>query len=137
MVITALMAIRATIAMRVGRMAKFVVCLALAICWACCCPAQTESLLIGPGDLLSVQVLEAPELAQHARVTDAGCPGGRALLAESSRERHRRSIRDPECDGSWTGCSSWSFSNRNSPLSPGRPRIEWGSYRTGGQESHD
>ncbi|MGD0913795.1 MAG: polysaccharide biosynthesis/export family protein [Terracidiphilus sp.] len=53
-------------------MAKFVVCLALAICWACCCPAQTESLLIGPGDLLSVQVLEAPELAQHARVTDAG-----------------------------------------------------------------
>src|ERR1039457_5531850 len=36
-------------------------------------PAQTkESLLIGPGDLLHVQVFETPELEEHARVTDAG-----------------------------------------------------------------
>jgi len=35
--------------------------------------AQTkESLLIGPGDLLHVQVFDTPELEQHARVTDAG-----------------------------------------------------------------
>jgi len=34
--------------------------------------AQDESLLIGPGDVLNVQVLEAPELTQHARVTDNG-----------------------------------------------------------------
>jgi len=35
--------------------------------------AQTkESLLIGPGDLLHVQVFDAPELEEHARVTDAG-----------------------------------------------------------------
>lgn len=34
--------------------------------------AQNDSLLIGPGDQISVQVLEAPELAQHARVTDSG-----------------------------------------------------------------
>lgn len=36
-------------------------------------PAQApESLLIGPGDMLHVQVFDTPELEQHARVTDAG-----------------------------------------------------------------
>lgn len=36
-------------------------------------PAQApESLLIGPGDLLHIQVFDTPELEQHARVTDAG-----------------------------------------------------------------
>lgn len=34
--------------------------------------AQKESLLIGPGDLLHVQVFDTPELEQHARVTDRG-----------------------------------------------------------------
>jgi polysaccharide export outer membrane protein len=35
--------------------------------------AQTkESLLIGPGDLLHIQVFDTPELEEHARVTDAG-----------------------------------------------------------------
>jgi len=33
---------------------------------------QKESLLIGPGDLLHVQVFDTPELEQHARVTDNG-----------------------------------------------------------------
>jgi polysaccharide export outer membrane protein len=37
-----------------------------------CCSAQTESLTIGPGDLVHVKVLEAAELEQSARVTDAG-----------------------------------------------------------------
>ena len=41
-------------------------------CCAACCGAQTESLTIGPGDLLHVKVLEASELEQSARVTDAG-----------------------------------------------------------------
>lgn len=45
--------------------------LLLLIC-ATCCFAQTESLTIGRGDLLHVKVLEAPELEQSARVTDAG-----------------------------------------------------------------
>ncbi len=31
-----------------------------------------ETLLIGPGDVLHVQVLDTPELDQHPRVTDAG-----------------------------------------------------------------
>lgn len=35
-------------------------------------PAQNESLLIGPGDLLHVQVYDTPEMEQRARVTDAG-----------------------------------------------------------------
>ncbi len=35
--------------------------------------AQTaESILIGPGDMLHIQVFDTPELEQHARVTDDG-----------------------------------------------------------------
>ena len=34
--------------------------------------AQHESLLIGPGDLLHLQVYDTPEMEQRARVTDAG-----------------------------------------------------------------
>jgi polysaccharide biosynthesis/export protein len=34
--------------------------------------AQDESLLIGPGDLLHLQVYDTPEMEQRARVTDAG-----------------------------------------------------------------
>ena len=40
--------------------------------FSACCAAQTESLTIGPGDLVHVKVLEAAELEQSARVTDAG-----------------------------------------------------------------
>jgi polysaccharide biosynthesis/export protein len=41
-------------------------------CCAGCCLAQTESLTIGPGDMLHLKVLEAPELEQAGRVSDAG-----------------------------------------------------------------
>jgi polysaccharide biosynthesis/export protein len=41
-------------------------------CCAGCCLAQTESLTIGPGDLLHLKVLESPELEQSSRVSDAG-----------------------------------------------------------------
>jgi polysaccharide biosynthesis/export protein len=34
--------------------------------------AQQESLLIGPGDMIHIVILDAPELEQHARVTDSG-----------------------------------------------------------------
>ena len=34
--------------------------------------AQNESLLIGSGDLLHLQVYDTPEMEQRARVTDAG-----------------------------------------------------------------
>src|SRR4051794_18943938 len=36
------------------------------------CFAQKESLLIGPGDMLHVQVFDTPEMEQHVRVTDSG-----------------------------------------------------------------
>ncbi len=36
-------------------------------CCAGCCLAQTESLTIGPGDMLHLKVLEAPELEQAAQ----------------------------------------------------------------------
>lgn len=42
------------------------------LCGTICCGAETESITIGRGDLLEVKVLEAPELAQSVRVTDAG-----------------------------------------------------------------
>jgi polysaccharide export outer membrane protein len=45
------------------------VCFLFAICAVA---QQPESLLIGPGDLLHVQVFDTPELGQDARVTDAG-----------------------------------------------------------------
>jgi polysaccharide export outer membrane protein len=35
-------------------------------------PAQNETLLIGPGDLLHLQVYDTPEMEQRARVTDGG-----------------------------------------------------------------
>jgi polysaccharide biosynthesis/export protein len=41
-------------------------------CCAACCHAQTESVTIGRGDVLHVKVLEAPDLEQSVRVTDAG-----------------------------------------------------------------
>jgi polysaccharide biosynthesis/export protein len=36
------------------------------------CFAQQESLLIGPGDLIQVDVMETPEMEQQVRVTDDG-----------------------------------------------------------------
>lgn len=36
------------------------------------CSAQKESLLIGPGDLIQVDVIDTPELEQQVRVSDAG-----------------------------------------------------------------
>lgn len=58
---------------------------AVILCGSLFCQTQKESLLIGPGDEISIQVLEAPELAQHVRVTDAGTVplivGGSAKVA--------------------------------------------------------
>jgi polysaccharide export outer membrane protein len=34
--------------------------------------AQTESMLIGPGDLIQIDVFDTPEMTQQVRVTDAG-----------------------------------------------------------------
>jgi len=46
---------------------------ALLLMFAVVAPAQTsESLFIGPGDAVHIQVFDTPELEQHARVTDAG-----------------------------------------------------------------
>ncbi|TCK75803.1 polysaccharide biosynthesis/export family protein [Acidipila rosea] len=49
-------------------------CLAVLIVFCSAIPsfAQNESLLIGPGDTLHVQVYDTPEMDQHPRVTDSG-----------------------------------------------------------------
>ena len=44
----------------------------ISILAAVACFGQTESLLIGPGDALRVQVFDTPEMDQTVRVTDAG-----------------------------------------------------------------
>jgi polysaccharide export outer membrane protein len=50
-----------------------------------------ESLLIAPGDMVHVTVLEAPELEQHSRVTDAGeyplIMGGNVKIAGMTPEK--------------------------------------------------
>jgi polysaccharide export outer membrane protein len=52
-------------------MRKFLLLCLFTAAWAAGAQ-QSESLLIGPGDLLHVQVFDTPELGQDARVTDAG-----------------------------------------------------------------
>ncbi len=52
-----------------NQVSKLTIALGIAVAT---CTAQKESLLIGPGDLLHVQVLDTPEMDQHVRVTDAG-----------------------------------------------------------------
>lgn len=58
--------------MRLRRLA--IICLLLASCKFIVSAngEQKESLLIGPGDMLHVQVFDTPELEQHVRVTDDG-----------------------------------------------------------------
>jgi polysaccharide export outer membrane protein len=55
------------------RYSKFYYALfALILCITASSLAQKESLLIGPGDTLHVQVYDTPEMEQRARVTDSG-----------------------------------------------------------------
>jgi polysaccharide export outer membrane protein len=51
---------------------SWVALLSAVICLVGSAHAQKESLLIGPGDLVHVQVFDTPELEQHGRVTDRG-----------------------------------------------------------------
>jgi polysaccharide biosynthesis/export protein len=64
---------------------------------------NSESLLIGPGDLLHVQVFDTPELEQHARVTDAGelplLMGGNVKVAHLTPAEAARSIEKVLLDG--------------------------------------
>jgi polysaccharide export outer membrane protein len=54
-------------------MYKHLCCLSLCtILAATASAATTETLLIGPGDRLYIQVADTPEMDQHPRVTDAG-----------------------------------------------------------------
>jgi polysaccharide biosynthesis/export protein len=57
--------------MKLSKVALPLLCLLLPLAGA---PAfaQQESLLIGPGDMVHIVILDAPELEQHSRVTDAG-----------------------------------------------------------------
>lgn len=85
----------------------------IAICWMLVCLVPSwggrlqaqgqESLLIGPGDLLHVQVLDTPDLEEHARVTDAGelplILGGNVKVAALTPEQAARAIEKVLLDG--------------------------------------
>jgi polysaccharide biosynthesis/export protein len=51
---------------------RFSILLLLSSLLAGISPAQKETLLIGPGDLLHLEVYDTPEMEQHSRVTEAG-----------------------------------------------------------------
>jgi polysaccharide export outer membrane protein len=54
-------------------MSRRITCFSLLVALVLCPSSYgQESLLIGPGDQLHVQVLDTPELEQHPRVTDSG-----------------------------------------------------------------
>ena len=57
---------------------------------------QPESLLIGPGDTIHIQVFETPDLEQHVRVTDSGSVplalGGQVKVAGLTPEQAARVI---------------------------------------------
>jgi polysaccharide export outer membrane protein len=69
------------------------------------CLAQKESLLIGPGDLVHVQVFETPELEQHIRVTDAGkiklLAGDDVTVTGLTPNEAARTIEKDMIDGHW------------------------------------
>jgi len=83
-------------------MIRLRIAFALILCGACAW-AQKESLPIGPGDLVTVQVLEAPELTQHPRVTDAGyvplMVGGPVRVAGLTPEQAAAAVRQALIDG--------------------------------------
>ncbi|GGH12429.1 polysaccharide biosynthesis/export family protein [Silvibacterium dinghuense] len=58
--------------------------------------AQQDALLIGPGDMVHITVLDAPELEQHARVTESGevplMVGGNAKIAGMTPEQAANAI---------------------------------------------
>ena len=70
--------------------------LLLAGCLTTTLLAQKESMLIGPGDEVNVEVFDTPDLDQNARVTDAGefplMLGGKVRLASLTPIEAARTI---------------------------------------------
>ena len=64
---------------------------------------QSESLLIGSGDLLHIVVFDSPELEQHARVTDSGevplLLGGNVKVGQLTPEAAAQAIEKALLDG--------------------------------------
>lgn len=82
---------------------RFFACTALALFTLTAAAQLNETLLIGPGDLLNVKVLDTPELDQSARVTDAGTipliMGGEVKVSSLSPEAAARRIESALLDG--------------------------------------
>ena len=70
--------------------------LLLAGCLTTTLLAQKESMLIGPGDEVNVEVFDTPDLDQNGRVTDAGefplMLGGKVRLASLTPIEAARTI---------------------------------------------
>ena len=76
----------------------WIVFLAVALLAISAARGQKETLLIGPGDMLRIQVFDTPELEQHARVTDTGdlplVIGGNVHVSGVTPAQAARSIED-------------------------------------------
>ena len=70
----------------------------LACCLTSTMLAQQESMLIGPGDEVEVEVFDTPDLTQNSRVTDAGelplILGGKVRLASLTPSEAARTIEE-------------------------------------------
>ncbi len=69
------------------------------------CLAQKESIEIGPGDMVHIQVFDTPELEQHVRVTDSGkiklLAGESITVAGLAPNDAARAIEKSMVDGHW------------------------------------
>lgn len=79
------------------------ICALMALVGVAATSQQKETLLIGPGDVLQVKVLDTPELDQAVRVSDAGSisliVGGDVQVASLSPEAAQRKIEAALLDG--------------------------------------
>jgi polysaccharide export outer membrane protein len=79
--------------------------------------AQQDSLPVGPGDTVHIQVLEAPELEQHIRVSDSGevhlFVGGDVKIAGESTAEAARTIQNTLIAGEYVNNPHVSISVEN------------------------
>ena len=84
--------------MKVLKAILLISCMIQTMCLAQTGPAQKESLLIGPGDELEIEVFDTPDLDENSRVSDNGdfplMLGGKVRLASLTPSEAARTIEE-------------------------------------------